>query len=385
MTPRLRRVLVLCGLATLLSALDGSVLFLALPAISSEFHARVPSLANLGSVVALGAVGALPLAVLGDRRGRRVLVAAGTVGFGLADVASALAPSLAALAALRVVAVVFETAAAESALVLVVEEMPARHRGLGAAAMTLAAGVGAGIATLAYPAVAPHWRILYVAGALAVPAGIVIWLTLPESRTWQETRRLPGLAWRGPWVRRLAVLLVSALLTAVLYEPAAIFVAYYGSSALRLTPIAISAVILVASVIGGLAYLAGGWLTDLVGRRVLGAALAVLSAAGAAITFAGGVQLYWAGSIGASAAGAAASPVIGAWMAELLPTRVRVTAETFDVAAGAVGGVAGLQLASALSSGLGLGRAIAVLGAFAVLGALALLLLPETGGRPLEA
>jgi MFS transporter, SHS family, sialic acid transporter len=372
-----------CGIATLLSALDGSVLFLALPAIAAEFHARVPSLANVGSVVALGAVGALPLGLLGDRRGRRLLVSVGTLGFGVADVASSLAPSLATLAALRVVAVVFETAAAESALILVVEEMPARHRGLGAAAMTLAAGLGAGIATVAYPVVAPHWRVLYVAGAAAVPASAAIWWRLPESRLWAETRKLPALAWRGPWVRRLLILLASALLTAVLYEPAGIFLAYFGSTALRLTPVAISAVIVVASVVGGAAYLGGGWLTDRIGRRLLGAALALLSAATAALTFAGGVSLYWAGSIGTSAAGAAAGPVIGAWMAELLPTRVRVTAETLDVAAGAVGGVAGLQLAAALSGPFGLGHAVALEGAFAVLGALALLLLPETGGQSL--
>ena len=378
-------MLVWCGLATLLSALDGSVLFLALPAISAEFHARVPSLANLGSVVALGALGALPLGMLGDRRGRKLVIATGTAGFGIADIASSLAPSLAALAALRVTAVIFETAVAQSALVLAVEEMPARHRGLGAAAMTLAAGVGAGMATIAYPIVAPHWRLLYLAGVLALPVSVLVWLRLPESAAWQETRTLPRLAWRGPWVRRLVILLVSALLTAVLYEPASIFLAYYGSATLRLTPLVISAVILAASVVGGLAYFGGGWLTDIVGRRLLGAGLAVLAAVGGAVTFAGGLPLFWAGTLGASAAGSAASPVIGAWMVELLPTRVRVTAETLDVAAGALGGVAGLQLAAALSGRLGLGPAIALTGAFAVLGAVVLLLLPETRGAPLEA
>jgi SHS family sialic acid transporter-like MFS transporter len=384
-TPRLRRVLVWSGAATLLSALDGSALFLALPAISAEFHARVPSLANLASVIALGALGALPLGLLADRRGRRLLVAGGTAGFGLADIASAAAPSLAALAAFRVLAVVFETAVAESAVILVVEETPAQHRGLAVAAMTFAAGLGAGLASVAYPLLAPHWRLLYLAGAVAVPVALLVWLRLPESRAWAEARRLPPIRWRGAWVRRLSVLLVAALLAAVLYEPAGIFLAYYGSSALRLTPVLISAVVLVSSIVGGLAYLGGGWLTDRIGRRLLGVLLAFLSALGNAAIFAGGLPLYWAGNLAGSAAGSAASPVVGAWMAELLPTRARVTAEVLDVAAGAVGGVAGLQLAAQLSSRLGLGRAIALEGAFAVLGALVLLLLPETRGAPLEA
>jgi MFS transporter, SHS family, lactate transporter len=382
-TPRLRRVLVWCGVATLLSALDGSVLFLALPAISAEFHAQVPSLANLGSVVALGAVGALPLGVLGDRRGRRLLVAVGTAGFGIADVLSALAPSLTTLALIRVVGVIFETAVAQSALILVIEETPAQHRGLGAAAMTLAAGLGAGITTVAYPIVAPHWRLLYLAGLLALPAAAAIWLRLPESGAWEAARRMPALAWRGAWVRRLAVLVGSGLLGWILYEPAGIFFAYYGSRSLHLAPIAISVVVLVASILGGAAYLGGGWLTDVVGRRVLAVALSLLAVAGGALTFAGGTSLYWAGSIGGSMAASGASPVLGAWTAELLPTRARVTAETLNVAAAALGGVAGLQLAAALSGRLGLGRAIALGGLFAMVGAVVLLLLPETRGRPL--
>src|SRR2546428_14143605 len=53
-------VLALCGLAVLASSFDGSVLFLALPAVSSQFRASFSGLADLGSVLALGSLGALP-------------------------------------------------------------------------------------------------------------------------------------------------------------------------------------------------------------------------------------------------------------------------------------------------------------------------------------
>lgn len=385
MTARRRRTVAWCAVAALLSSLDGSVLFLALPAISSEFNARLPSLANLGSVVALGAVGALPLALLADRKGRRRLVAFGTAAFGLADVASAFAPTLAWLAAVRVVAVIFETAVAEAALILVVEEMPARHRGLGAAALALAAGIGAGLTTVAYPFIAPHWRVLYLAGAVAIPAGALIWLRLPESSVWELARDLPPIPWRGPWVRRLVIVLVSALLGAVLYEPAGLFMPLFASRELHLQPALISGVVLVAAVTGGAAYLAGGWLTDRVGRRTLGVALAAGNALTGGISFAGGMTLFWTGNVAFSALASAAGPVFSAWFAELFPTRVRVTAETLDVVAGAVGGVAGLQLAAAAAPHVGLGRAIAAEAAIALAGALVLVLLPETGGAKLQA
>src|SRR5258707_5248219 len=75
-----RRTLTWAGLAVVLAAFDGSVLVLALPAIASDFHARTPALSNLGSVLAIGALGALPLAALADRFGRRRLIAIGVAG-----------------------------------------------------------------------------------------------------------------------------------------------------------------------------------------------------------------------------------------------------------------------------------------------------------------
>src|ERR1700704_5336920 len=96
-----RRTLTWAGLAVVLTAFDGSVLVLALPAIAADFHAQTPDLSNLGSVLALGAVGALPLAMLADRFGRRRLIAIGVAGFSLANFASGLASSLEMLSFLR--------------------------------------------------------------------------------------------------------------------------------------------------------------------------------------------------------------------------------------------------------------------------------------------
>lgn len=379
------RVLALCGLAALLSALDGSLLFLVLPAVSAEFHADLLSLSDLGSVVALGSIGALPLALLADRRGRRLLLIAGTAGFGAADLASAFAPSLAWLAVARIVAVVFETAVGEIALIAVVEEMAAEHRGLGAAFLTLAAGAGAGIAIVAYPFVAPHWRVLYLAGGAGLPTAALLWWRLPETAAWELAKDLPPIAWRGAWVRRLVIVGVAALLGAIFYGPVELFVALYGSSTLHLRPAVISLVVAVAGIVGFAAYPLGGWLSDRLGRRGLGVGLAAANAVTAGATFGGGFAAYAGGFLAFNIANSAAGPVFGAWSAELFPTRARVTSETADVVAGAIGTVAGLQLLPHLAWTLGLGHAIVALTVFALAGAGVLLLLPETRGAPLEA
>src|SRR2546427_2751353 len=119
-----RRTLVWAGLAVVLTAFDGSVLVLALPAVAGDFHARVPDLSNLGSILALGGLGALPLATLADRFGRRRLIAVGVGGVLIANFANAFAPSLEVLPLLRLGAPCFEGLGGGGGPPLIVAEGP---------------------------------------------------------------------------------------------------------------------------------------------------------------------------------------------------------------------------------------------------------------------
>ena len=159
----------------MLTAFDGSVLVLALPAIASDFHAQIPGLSNLGSVLALGSLGALPLATLADRFGRRRLIAIGVAGFSVANFASAFAPSLTALSLIRLVAVCFEALVGGVATALIVEEAPPGQRGQAVSVLAVLAGLGAGITVISYPLLAPHWRWLFLAGGVGVLAAPAIW------------------------------------------------------------------------------------------------------------------------------------------------------------------------------------------------------------------
>jgi predicted MFS family arabinose efflux permease len=381
-----RRTLIWAGLAVVLTAFDGSVLVLALPAIAGDFHARVPALSNLGSVLALGSIGALPLATLADRFGRRRLIAVGVAGFSVANFTSAFAPSLEALALLRLVAVCFEVLVGGVATALIVEEAPPGRRGQAVSVLAVLSGIGTGITVLAYPVVAPHWRYLFLAGGVGLVAAPLIWSKLPEGRVWQGVR-LSGSALRlliaPAWRRRLIVIAATTALLAVLLEPAGLLFTLFASQVLHLGPATISELIVASGVAGAASYVAGGFLSDRFGRRVPGTALTGATAVAASLSFATGTSGFVIGNVLWSSFASAATPVLGAWSAELFPTRARATAEAMSSLAAAVGSVAGLQAVGLLSQSVSLGTALGLTGVVAFLGALLLLLLPETRGAPL--
>ena len=378
--------LVWAGLAVFLSGYQGGILILALPAIASELHASTLDISGMGSVLQVGTLGAIPLAVLADRYGRRRLIAAGVAGFSVANFLSGLAPSLADLAFLKLFAVCFEVLVASVATALFVEEAPPDRRGVALAALALIGVAGFAVTVIAYPLVAPHWRWLYLAGGAGLLAVPPIWFLLPEGTTWQAVRVTQSalrVLLQPPWRRRLLVLAAMTALLNVLLTPAGLLYTIYASEVLHWTPLLISILIVIAGITGGIAYLAGGYLTDRVGRRAPAIALTVVTAAVTSFSFATGSIGFFAGNILWSIFASAASPVFGAWSGELFPTRARATAEATTNLAVAIGGIVGLQAVGRLASSVGLGGAIELGGVVAVGGALLLFLLPETRQQPL--
>src|SRR2546430_14130365 len=98
---RQRVPLIWAGLGALLAGFEGSILILALPAIAREFHANIPALSALGSILAIGTLCALPLANLADRYGRRRLIAVGAARFSLVKFSSGVGGALAGISRLQ--------------------------------------------------------------------------------------------------------------------------------------------------------------------------------------------------------------------------------------------------------------------------------------------
>lgn len=374
------------GAAVVLAGYQGSILVLALPAIAADYHASIPMLSGLGSILALGTLGALPLAALADRFGRRRMIASGVAGFSIVNLLSGFVPSLADLAFLKLVAVCFEVLTVGVATALIVEEAPVGRRGQAVSVLALLSGFGTGITVIAYPIVAPHWRLLFYACGVGIPIAPLIWWLLPEGHTWQAVRFTGSairLLWEPRWRRRIIVLAAMFALLAVLLEPAGLLYTFYASAILNWTPTEISLLVVVSGVFGAVSYLAGGYLTDRFGRRGPAIALTVATAAATSLSFATASIGFFVGNVLWSAAASAATPVFGAWSGELFPTRARATAEAAIALAGALGSIAGLALVAVLAAPAGLGGAIELGGVAAVAGALLLFLLPETKDQPL--
>jgi MFS family permease len=381
------RVLVLAGLAMGLASFGGSVLGLTLPAISTDFNAPVPALTNLGTVLQLGTLGALPLAMLADRIGRRRMLAVAVAGCSVSALVSAAANTIAVLAAARLAGVCFEALAAGVATALVVEETPADRRALAVSALTFAAGVGMGLTTIVYPLIAPHWRWLYLGAAAALPIAVVLWFGMPESRAFATSRPERGglrLLLSPGYRGRLALLAAYFVLTIAFLQPAQLFVVLAGSRTLHMSPTELSAVVIASGVVGAGCFALGGWASDRYGRRWPGAALSAATALAAALTFLATTRTgYWAGNVVWSAIASAGAPVLGTWFAELFPTRARATSEACFSVSGAAGAIVGLQLLGAMSPRFGLSTALALGGVVAVAAAGLLLRLPETRGKTL--
>ena len=383
---RQRVTLIWAGLAVVLAGFDGSILILSLPAIAREFHANTPALSALGSILAIGTLGALPLATLADRFGRRRLIAVGVAGFSLVNFASAFVGSLAGLAFLRLFAVCFEVLVVGVSTALIVEEAPQRGRGQAVSVLALLSGFGTGVTVISYPILAPNWRLLFLVSGIGVLAAPFIWWLLPEGKTWQGVR-VTGSALRvllqPPWRRRILILSAMFALFAVLLEPAGLLYTLYASVVLSWTPAEISILIVVSGAVGAVSYLAGGYLTDRFGRRAPAIALTVATAAATSLSFGTATVGFFIGNVLWSCFASAATPVFGAWSGELFPTRARATAEAAIGLAGAVGSIAGLLAVGVLAATTGLGGAIELGGVAAVAGALLLFLLPETKQQPL--
>ena len=383
---RQRATLAWAGAAVVLAGFEGSILIIALPAIAGEFHATTSDLSGLGSVLEVGALGALPLGAVADRFGRRRMVALAVAGFSVANFASAFAPTLAALALLKLFAVCFEVLVVAVTTALIVEEAPTTHRGLAVSLLALLSGAGMGITVIAYPILAPHWRWLFLACGAGLLVAPLVWWLLPESRTWKNVRHTDSalrLLLERRWLRRVLVLASMSALLNVLLEPAGLLYTVYASGELGWSPVQISVLVVVSAVAGAASYLAGGFLTDRYGRRGPAIALTVATAAATSLGFGTASIGFFVGIVLWSGFASASTPVFGSWTGELFPTRARVTAEVLTAVAVALGGIAGLQLVARLAAPVGLGGAIELGGVAAVAGALLLLLLPETKEQPL--
>jgi len=182
---RQKLILAMVGAAIMFDGFDNQSLGLAAPAI---IHGWGISKAVLAPVLALGQggmmLGTALGGMLGDRLGRKTVLVASALVFGLATLAMAASQGLVMLGALRLLSGVGLGGALPNAAALVSEYTPARRRSLAVTAGIVCVPLGGVVGGLVAAWLLPlaGWRVLFaLAGALTLAVAALLVMALPES------------------------------------------------------------------------------------------------------------------------------------------------------------------------------------------------------------
>lgn len=387
-------LIALLGTAFLVSRYDFSLLSLALPNIQRDLGVSESELGPFIAYARLGAVAALPLAIMADRIGRRRLLLFTILGFSLCSVATAFAQSWSSFAALQFLARAFTAADEMISVVVILEEIATKRRGWAVAILAAFGGLGDGVAAIAYPlsnSLPGGWRALYLIAAVPLLLLLIVRRNLSETKRFDELASTGGTGFaairsaiannRNRFVSLLVVTIAYHLPISATLSLMSKFLQENHSYA----PLQVSGLFIGAGAFALIGNLLGGTLSDKIGRRGSFAIFCGMMAVGFSAFYLGPTGLVpWAWTI-ALFGFLASHAVFLALAGEAFPTVSRATVATFMLAVGAVSTAIGLFVEGWLYS-LFQSHGVAVVAltpAFLIAGIAALFLLPETGGTDL--
>ncbi len=191
---RQRNAFVASFLGWTLDAFDFFLMVFVLRAIAAEFHSDVKAVSvALTLTLAMRPLGALVFGMLGDRYGRRSILMIDIILFSVLELASAFAPTLAALLVLRAAfgfAMGGEWGLGAS---LTMETIPPEARGLASGMLQEGYAFGFLLASVVYGLLFETigWRGMFMVGVL--PALLVLYIrrNVEESPAWRRIRSRP--------------------------------------------------------------------------------------------------------------------------------------------------------------------------------------------------
>jgi len=183
---------ILCFCCALLDGLDMNIIGVAVPKIAEFLRVKPQALGAPMSAAQFGPlIGAALLGMLADRVGRKRMLVACALAFGLFTLLCASITSVWELALFRFIGGLGMGGAVPTAIALVAEFAPTRARATLATAMYAGVPAGAGVSGLAAVYLLPHygWQSLFiVGGGIPIIIAIMMMLLLPESLTFLVSR-----------------------------------------------------------------------------------------------------------------------------------------------------------------------------------------------------
>lgn len=365
------------------------------------------------AVIRLASLGALPLAALADRLGRRiVLLAVTATGLTITLVAAA-SPGYWWFVVIFATGRPLLSAANSLCSVTAAEETASSDRAKAIALVAAAYGLGAGTTAIVHSLAGSSVGFRGICLLAVVPLA-----TLPfVSRKIEESDRFSGLTrsspaqalfgmssgdgipvgrdphrglglfvvTRPPYRRRLAIVALLAFFISMVTGPANTFIFLFAQNVLHLSGGVTAVMVVCSGITGLLGLLVGRWSADKFGRRPTAAASMMVVAVLGVVTYGGSKVGLFVGYITAVGVAAVLAPAAGALVNELFPTEVRASVGGWQVAAGVIGAAAGLVIFGEVAD---IGNRFAVAAAVtflpSILIAFAFWLLPETMGREPE-
>jgi MHS family proline/betaine transporter-like MFS transporter len=376
--PSHRRAIIAAGIGNCLELFDLTVFGFFAASIGSQFFPSTDPMTPILSSFATFAlgflmrpVGALTLASIGDRYGRRALLSLTMALMGAGSLGIALAPNYAQIGvAAPLLLVLFRllqgfAAGGEwgGAVTMMVEQAPAHRRGFVGSFQQIGFGLGILFGTLSVllvntflsdPArLAWGWRLPFLFGALVAPVAFYIRRRVGESPAFEQAvaeghiLRTPVRdAFAAHWPRILAVVGIGTMGTAAGYIGNQ-FMSNFAVKSLGLPGGMVSTAILAASLLQLVLIPFWGWLSDYVGRLPImaGAALVytlvIYPLFGALVHAPSEAALFTAVCVSAVLVSASFGP-LPALISSFFPAEVRTTAVSigYNFAAAIFGGLA---------------------------------------------
>jgi len=263
---------------------------MAAPFVAKEFGLADRDLAVLTGAMSLGAIGALALARLADRRGRRAALRLAFAGLGPLLLATASAPSVGFYAAALIAAGALNGALRSVSVVATTEVSAEQARARGQSWYGLLAGFGSAVplGLVALLGSRPEgWRLLFASMSAGVVALPWVWRNAPETRRF-ETARDRGRVQRSrmrdllePRYRRRAVgLALAGLLRGAGLGALGFYTFHHPVKNLGLEPWAVALVFVGGGTLGTLGNPAGAIASERWGRRPTQVAFVLLTVLG---------------------------------------------------------------------------------------------------------